>query len=179
MERLTFADKPMLKPWVHSAEAIKRLAAYEDTGLTPEGYKAFADAIRKLDIQHIHDLLAAERDGRLVVLPSRIGSTVYIAEKCCFSCEDCRNKARACYRSDFFRTCCDKFPDECPVQISERIVCGYEINQDNSGNTVLSAPGEWGYKGFEEFSGLDGKWYLTREEAEAALEGENHETDPV
>ena len=28
-----------------------------------------ADAIKNLDIEHMHDLLQAEKDGRLVVLP--------------------------------------------------------------------------------------------------------------
>lgn len=58
-------------------KAIERLAAYEDTGLLPEEYKAYADAIRKLDIQHMHDLLAAEQDGRLVELPCKRGDKVW------------------------------------------------------------------------------------------------------
>lgn len=121
------------------------------------------------------DRLERDRDGRLVVLPCKIGGTIYIVEKNCFSCDDCKNKEMACYRPDFFRICCDRFPDECPVQIQECIIHGYEVREDTDGNTVLSAPGEWGYEGFEEFSGLDGKWYLTREEAEAALEKEEHD----
>lgn len=54
------------------AEAVL-LAAYKDTGLTPEAYKRYAEAIRKLDIAHMHDLLQAEKDGRLVVLPVPVG----------------------------------------------------------------------------------------------------------
>lgn len=46
-----------------------RLAAYEDACLEPEGYKAFVEVIRRLDIEHMHDLLVAEQEGRLVVLP--------------------------------------------------------------------------------------------------------------
>ena len=42
------------------------LAAYEDTGLTPE------------EIAHAKDLLAAEKDGRLVTLPCKVGDTVYL-----------------------------------------------------------------------------------------------------
>ena len=46
-------------------DSWERLAAYEDLGLTPE------------EIDHAKDLLAAERDGRLVTLPCKAGDTVY------------------------------------------------------------------------------------------------------
>lgn len=71
-ERLDYQSE-----YVPLIEAANRLAAYEDTALEPEEYKRCADAIRKLDIEHMHDLLAAERDGRLVVLPCKVGDTVY------------------------------------------------------------------------------------------------------
>ena len=35
------------------------------------------DLGEKLDIAHIRDLLQAERDGRLVVLPCKVGDAVY------------------------------------------------------------------------------------------------------
>ena len=63
-----------------------RLAAYEDTGVEPEDLKrAFNEtASLKLAAQalrttpdHLHDLLQAEQDGRLVVLPCKVGDTVY------------------------------------------------------------------------------------------------------
>ena len=63
-----------------------RLAAYEDTGLEPEDLKkAFNEtAIRKLAAQalnttpdHLRDLIQAAQDGRLVVLPCKVGATVY------------------------------------------------------------------------------------------------------
>ena len=62
------------------------LAAYEDTGVEPEDLKkAFNEtAILKLAAQalsttpdHLRDLLQAEQDGRLVVLPCKVGDTVY------------------------------------------------------------------------------------------------------
>ena len=61
-------------------DAANSLAAYEDTGLEPEDLKkAFNEtAILKLAAQalrttpdHLHDLLQAENEGRLVVLPSK------------------------------------------------------------------------------------------------------------
>ena len=82
MDRLTYRDKDgmaMMKErggW--KSGGIDRLAAYEDTGLEPEDLKkAFNEtAILKLAAQalsttpdHLRDLLQAEQDGRLVVLP--------------------------------------------------------------------------------------------------------------
>ena len=66
--------------------AVKRLGHYEDTGMEPEDLKkAFNEtAILKLAAQalsttpdHLRDLLQAEQHGRLVVLPCKVGDTVY------------------------------------------------------------------------------------------------------
>ena len=66
--------------------ALRRLAAYEDTGMEPEDLKkAFnAGAILKLAAQalnttpdHLRDLLQAEQDGLLVALPCKVGDKVY------------------------------------------------------------------------------------------------------
>lgn len=57
--------------------ALNDLKAYKDTGLTPEEFQRHAEAIKKLDVEHIHDLLQAENDGRLVVLPRKMGATVF------------------------------------------------------------------------------------------------------
>lgn len=63
-------------------DAANRLAAYEDTGLEPEDLKkAFNEsAILKLAAQalgttsdHLRDLIQAEHDGMLVVLPCKVG----------------------------------------------------------------------------------------------------------
>ena len=66
--------------------AVKRLGHYEDTGLEPEDLKkAFNEtAILKLAAQalsttpdHLRDLIKAEKNGRMVVLPCKVGDTVY------------------------------------------------------------------------------------------------------
>ena len=90
MERLTYRDKDgmaMMKErggW--KSGGIDRLAAYEDSGLEPEDLKkAFNEtAILKLAAQalsttpdHLRDLIQAEKDERLVVLPCKVGDTVY------------------------------------------------------------------------------------------------------
>ena len=90
MERLTYRDKDgmaMMKErggW--KSGGIDRIAAYEDTGVEPEDLKrAFNEtASLKLAAQalrttpdHLHDLLQAEQDGRLVVLPCKVGDHVW------------------------------------------------------------------------------------------------------
>ena len=66
--------------------ALKRLAAYEDTGLEPEDLKKALNetAILKLAAQalsttpdHLRDLLQAEQAGRLVELPCKVGDHVW------------------------------------------------------------------------------------------------------
>ena len=61
-----------------------RLGAYEDTGLEPAvcaNYKTFEDeAISKgVTFKRIIALMEADRAGRLVVLPCKVGDTVYFA----------------------------------------------------------------------------------------------------
>ena len=63
-------------------ERFLRLAAYEDTRLTPEQCEnaktiiesAFSDDTSKAE--RIRELLKADKDGRLVVLPCKVGDTV-------------------------------------------------------------------------------------------------------
>lgn len=59
-----------------------RLAAYEDTGLTPQACAEAREAGKVLsscDISfgRLAELLTADKDGRLVVLPCKAGDTVY------------------------------------------------------------------------------------------------------
>ena len=61
-------------------EAINRLAAYEDTGLTPEAVERYKEALSNITrsvgegLQVINSLTA---DGQLVVLPCAIGTEVW------------------------------------------------------------------------------------------------------
>ena len=66
--------------------ACERLAAYEDTGLTPEEIKApFTEdtminlAAQALGVEpsRLRELAEADKDGRVVVLPCKVGDTVY------------------------------------------------------------------------------------------------------
>ena len=64
------------------------LAAYEDTGMTPESVealtlsmmgKAIAEVkeFNGLPVDRLRELAEADKDGRLVVLPCKVGDTVY------------------------------------------------------------------------------------------------------
>ena len=62
-----------------------RLAAYEDTGLTPEealSMRMDMAIIRAMfqdaDVERMKELTRADREGRVMMLPCRIGSTVYV-----------------------------------------------------------------------------------------------------
>ena len=68
----------------------ERLKAYEDTGLTPEEVErskleieaGCVKAIARtygIDINRLRKLAEADRDGRVVVLPCKVGDTVYFA----------------------------------------------------------------------------------------------------
>ena len=64
-----------------------RLGAYEDTGLEPEEVdelaKDWSDLCTALGecggIDALRELVKADKDGRLVVLPCKVGDTVYFA----------------------------------------------------------------------------------------------------
>ena len=79
-------------------QAIECLAEYEDTGLEPEKIvflknvvdDAFSD--KPEFTEHIRELLRAEKDGRLVVLPCRVGDRIYrVIDDCTFP-GDCGTK---------------------------------------------------------------------------------------
>lgn len=147
MERLTFDGnfcdiaqcKELPCPYNGSCSQRKvweRLKAYEDTKLKPAmcaNYKTFEDeAISKgVTFKRIVALMEADRAGRLVVLPCKVGDTVYFAllgkiiEKQVFSIVSFSN--------------------------STRIYCG--------GTSEYFRPEDIGKT-----------FFLTREEAEAALE---------
>ena len=66
----------------------ERLKAYEDTGLTPEEIKApFTEdaminlAAQALGVEHsrMRELAVADKDGRVVFLPCKVGDTIYFA----------------------------------------------------------------------------------------------------
>ena len=147
MERLTTRDANCADPKVlygvyvknHDyISAVNRLADYEDTERTPEEIDMDHEAAEQLrhlcrncDLDRLEKLAEADRAGRLVVLPCKVGDTVYFAllgkiiEKQVFSIVSFSN--------------------------STRIYCG--------GTSEYFRPEDIGKT-----------FFLTREEAEAALE---------
>ena len=109
MERLTYQDKDggIFYPWERNSangsydiwdeegliQQINRLAAYEDTGLTPEEIERVVDAygrghtlrtesaerleiVREIKTDRLRELAKAEKDGRLEVLPCKVGDHI-------------------------------------------------------------------------------------------------------
>lgn len=72
-----------------AGEAVDKLAAYEDTGLTPKEVTALGglfDYVLKESktlseqltlFKRIRELAAADKEGRVVVLPCKVGNTIY------------------------------------------------------------------------------------------------------
>lgn len=96
MERLTyFKDgywRVNFSGVQYQADFVDRLAAYEDTGLYPESVEALklsmmGKAISEitefdgLPIDRLRELSEADKDGRVVVLPCKVGDTVYFVNK--------------------------------------------------------------------------------------------------
>lgn len=90
MERLTeyesIAGHAHAIPIVSDMDVIMmRLAAYEDTGLTPEEVAALVKDWSDLctivgecgGIDRMRELAEADKDGRLVVLPCKVGDRLY------------------------------------------------------------------------------------------------------
>lgn len=123
---------------------VERLAAYEDTGLTPEQCEnakaiiesAFSDDTSKAE--QIRELLKADKEGRVVVLPCQSGEHV-------FALLDGQKRVREC-------------------EVKYAVLDGwlkvfYLAPIDDPGN-LYSAP----------FGAFGQSVFLTREEAEKALE---------
>ena len=94
MERLTyFKDgywRVNFSGVQYQADFVDRLAAYEDTGLTPERCAEFARAdaegryivmrdAEQEGVARLRELAEADKDGRVVMMPCKVGDTVYFA----------------------------------------------------------------------------------------------------
>lgn len=130
---------------------VERLAAYEDTGLTPEQCKnakaiiesAFSDDTSKEE--RIRELLKADMAGRLVVLPCKTGEKLWVIGR------DNMPREMALEAPDI-RTVCTDEDNLCMSTCNRKPdgYCSYRLRNDGTdiGKTV----------------------FLAREEAEKALE---------
>ena len=87
-EEPCYGEGCKIKDCQFETAVCERLAAYEDTGLTPEEIKDLLteDAMINLAAQalgvepsRLRELAEADKDGRVVVLPCKVGDTVYFA----------------------------------------------------------------------------------------------------
>lgn len=157
-------------PTTSDMDAIMmRLAAYEDTELEPAmcaNYKTFEDeAISKgVPFKRIVALMEADRAGRLVVLPCKVGDTVWAASGKIIKCE-----IEEMYLCDgggieyLVTFDCDGADCKgCPFNRWE---------QDCSGERYCEC--EYGCSSFKD-SDIGKTVFLTREEADRALEGKRN-----
>ena len=88
MERLTYRDKdgfPMMKNrGGFKQEGVERLAAYEDTHMMPSDVTSMrmdmaiiAALFNGVDVDRMKELTEADRAGRLVVLPCKVGDGLW------------------------------------------------------------------------------------------------------
>lgn len=159
MERLTYRDKdgfPMMKKRGGFKQGgVERLAAYEETGRTPEEVtalgKLFDYALEESKtlteqlalLNRIRNLAEADRDGRLVVPPCKAGDTVY---------EVTSRKTISEYRVKAIRVelFCTFIEWDIVAGFVDKSIFGVPV--DEIGKTV----------------------FLTREEADRALEGKRN-----
>lgn len=133
-------------------DCFERLAAYEDTGLTPEDCTAYAKAESEKrivvfenydELNKVRELLQAEREERCVVLPCKVGETVWLT-------------VRGCLEPQKVRTFFVGHPSYADVPFDPRYYMvrleKYDIPLRDFGKTV----------------------FLTREEAEKALREVEH-----
>lgn len=153
MERLTHIDHLGWYANGRDGERIRgshidRLAAYEDTGIDPDELRIIGDIKRfKYEIifgskaDRLKELSDADNAGRLIVLPCKVGDTVWVVD-----CEymDCNN----CDHLEHGKYCPYLNKPVCPNGTIRQGRFHYSLIP-NFGKTI----------------------FLTREEAEAALAG--------
>ena len=142
-------------------EILERLADYEDTGLTPEEVlpKDKADEIalklmRLADLEsfcsytRLRELAEADKDGRLAVLPCKVGNTLWVIGR-----DNVPRKMEL--EAPDIRTVCTDEDNLCMSTCNRKPdgFCAYRLRNDGAdiGKTV----------------------FLTCEEAEKALEGKH------
>lgn len=149
-----YEEKYTEQEWISVLQ--DRLAAYEETGLTPEEIErskleieaGCVKAIARtygIDINRLRELAEADRDGRLVVTPCKVGDTLWVTGRDNVPREmklEAPDIRTVCMDEDnLCMSTCNRKPDG---------FCAYRLRNDGAdiGKTV----------------------FLTREKAEQALE---------
>jgi hypothetical protein len=108
-----------------------------------------------VSVDRIHEICAAERDGRLVVLPCKVGDAVYTVD---LDCRDNPDQSKMCF-------CWNKSCKDCDkayLRVWENHTKTADVR------SIVSEMGLCGEKG-----GFGKTVFLTRAEAEAALKGDS------
>lgn len=126
--------------------ALDKLAAYEDTGLSPEEldnlYRQMSEIRTSLGFKTLDDVYKLVSEGRLIVLPCKVGDKFYLIDKLCNKLPGLCNYGGRCSDCEGNKP----FISECSVQTLPQAVA------------ILDAVGK--------------TVFLTREEAQKALEAE-------
>ena len=163
MERLTFEGnfcaiaqcRELPCPYNGSCSQRKvweRLKAYEDTHMMPSDVMSMrmdmailTGLFDGIDVDRMREIVAAERDGRVVVLPCKVGGTLWVTGR-----DSVPREMRL--EAPDIRTACTDEDNLCMSTCSRKPdgFCAYRLRNDGTdiGKTV----------------------FLTREEAEKALE---------
>lgn len=172
MQRLTFMDGHgrntiLINGQEYHGPIADRLAAYEETGLEPEEVRGIKTAYDEVQIPYevvatgadaarVIRLLDAEDEGRLIVLPCKVGDIIYEVDRPEYGVIVCKVLWVDSYMG----------PEQ-HVEGNEQIfthLCNVEvIDGHGKGSSYSFAPDEFGESVF-----------LTREGAEAALEAKRH-----
>lgn len=126
----------------YQGPAIDRLAAYEDACLEPEEIKAVDKILGDLSFERLEEIMKAEQSGRLVVLPCKAGDVVYYGK----TMRPCNVEGFLCNKNGHWKL---HVRPAVPKWIGNRCEHWYPSIR-SIGKTV----------------------FLTREEAEAALEAQ-------
>ncbi len=171
-------------------KSVNRLAAYEDTRLEPKEvakmatewtkYETAMSYVDEIGINRLRELAQADREGRCVVLPVAIGTTVYHIT----TCKDFPKvldgtlyDSSGGYGTATGYYCPCELTENCPfdaedfdcdengnkLNIFEDTVNGIDVNDCENCIRLY-------YSGTVEFEDIGKTVFLTREEAEAALE---------
>ena len=177
MKRLTIrnSDGTVSQPTNSTCEKVfNRLSEYEDTGLEPDEIltcKELAEAAYAFiflkeykslgTIDPIRELLKAEKDGRLVVLPCKVGDTVYYP-----SVKQTRYTALGEIKDDDMCCGCE---EKCDASTEPYIFSGEVARVEIIGDNVILVRCRFKEK-YDNAGYVIGKTvFLTRKEAEAAI----------
>lgn len=190
-ERLDYKSE-----YIPLIDCAQRCAAYEDTGLAPEEitvkpYPCIFYCNRRCTLDndwcaegpgcqkemekekaaHILELAQAERDGRCVVLPCKVGDTVFVIEKCenvTMNLDDDYFTGTGAIECPFENSCDVEDCQDDHIRIFETMVTDFWFGEENGNHPEVFL--EYMGRGYMR-SGFGKTIFFTREEAEAALSG--------